>query len=114
MPQAAVFVVALFHLGFFLLESVLWTHPVVRGIFQNSEAVAETTQILAFNQGFYNLGLAVLLMGLHLQPNPGGVKAILVFIVVMGIVGGLSASRSIFLIQSLPALVALGLLFNAA
>jgi putative membrane protein len=114
MAQAAVFVVAFLHLGFFVLESLLWTHPTVRGIFQNSEEVAETTRVLALNQGFYNLGVAILLLVLHFQPNPSGVKALLAFIVAMGIVGGLSASRSILLLQSLPAAVALGLLWNAA
>jgi putative membrane protein len=114
MPQVALYIVAVLHVGFFVLESLLWTHPTVRGIFQNSEEVAETTRVLAFNQGFYNLGLAVLLLVLQFQPNPGGVKALLAFIVVMGIVGGVSASRSILLLQSLPAAIALGLIWNAA
>ena len=44
----------------FVLESVRWTEPATRKIFGiASEADAETTKPLAFNQGFYNLFLAV-------------------------------------------------------
>lgn len=49
----------LIHILFFVLESLLWLHPVVRKIFGQSEAEAKTTRLLAFNQGFYNLFLAL-------------------------------------------------------
>ncbi|MGF2948394.1 DUF1304 domain-containing protein [Microbacterium alcoholitolerans] len=48
------------HVYIFVLESVRWTAPTTRRIFGvRSEADAETTRQLAFNQGFYNLFLAV-------------------------------------------------------
>ncbi|MBV6493161.1 MAG: hypothetical protein LDLANPLL_01176 [Turneriella sp.] len=52
-------IAAFLHLVFFLFESVLWTKPVVRKIFGQTEADAHTTKLLALNQGFYNLFLAL-------------------------------------------------------
>lgn len=51
---------AAFHVFIFALESVKWTEPETRKIFGvASEADALTTKALAFNQGFYNLFLAL-------------------------------------------------------
>ncbi|HEV6952168.1 MAG TPA: DUF1304 domain-containing protein [Promicromonospora sp.] len=50
---------ALVHVYIFYLESVAWTAPRTRAVFGTSEQEAETTRPLAFNQGFYNLFLAV-------------------------------------------------------
>ena len=58
---------ALIHFYFFLLESVLWNRRATRKIFQLSEQDAQTTKLLAFNQGFYNLFLVgAVLIGLTL------------------------------------------------
>ena len=65
---AIVFVAAL-HIGFFVLESVLWTSPNVMLIFGNTEEEAQATRVLALNQGFYNLGAAALLMWFHTTDN---------------------------------------------
>ena len=51
---------AAFHVFIFALESLKWTEPATRKIFGvASEADAETMKSLAFNQGFYNLFLAL-------------------------------------------------------
>jgi len=51
---------ALLHVAIFVMESVLWTTPRVRATFGITDDVqAEHTKPLAFNQGFYNLFLAV-------------------------------------------------------
>jgi putative membrane protein len=51
---------ALLHVYIFVMESVLWTTPRVRATFGiSSDAQAEHTAPLAFNQGFYNLFLAI-------------------------------------------------------
>lgn len=50
---------ALMHLLFFCLESLFWLHPAVRRIFRTNEEEARVTKFLAFNQGFYNLFLAL-------------------------------------------------------
>ncbi|WP_116247487.1 DUF1304 domain-containing protein [Nocardiopsis sp. FIRDI 009] len=50
---------ALIHVYIFVLESVLWTSPRGRAVFGTTEEGARATRELAFNQGFYNLFLAV-------------------------------------------------------
>lgn len=50
---------ALLHVYIFVLESLTWTSPRTRAIFGTTAEEAETTRPLAFNQGFYNLFLAV-------------------------------------------------------
>jgi putative membrane protein len=51
---------ALLHLYIFVMESFLWTTPRVRATFGiTDDAQAEYTKPLAYNQGFYNLFLAI-------------------------------------------------------
>jgi putative membrane protein len=59
---------ALLHVVFFVFESILWTKPKIWGRFGlTSQQDADTTKLLAYNQGFYNLFLAVgVLVGLFL------------------------------------------------
>ncbi|MDM7892665.1 DUF1304 domain-containing protein [Curtobacterium caseinilyticum] len=53
---------ALLHVYIFVLESVLWTTARARNTFGTSEQEAAVTKQLAYNQGFYNLFLAVLVL----------------------------------------------------
>lgn len=50
---------ALIHVFSFLMESVFWTKPAVMKTFHQNEANSKATKLLAFNQGFYNLFLAI-------------------------------------------------------
>ena len=50
---------ALLHVYIWVMESFLWTSPRTRAAFGTSEEEAQTTKLLAFNQGFYNLFLAI-------------------------------------------------------
>lgn len=50
---------ALLHVYIFALESLLWTTPRARSTFRSTAGEAEATKELAFNQGFYNLFLAI-------------------------------------------------------
>lgn len=50
---------AVLHVYIFLLESLSWTSPRTRAVFGTTAEEAETTKVLAFNQGFYNLFLAI-------------------------------------------------------
>lgn len=52
-------VAALVHVYVFYLESIAWGSPRARATFGTSPAEAAATRSLAFNQGFYNLFLAV-------------------------------------------------------
>ena len=50
---------ALLHVYIFVMESLTWTSPRTRATFGTTEEEAQTTKLLAFNQGFYNLFLAI-------------------------------------------------------
>ncbi|WP_347040144.1 DUF1304 domain-containing protein [Glutamicibacter halophytocola] len=52
-------VAALIHVYIFFMESLWWTTAKVRATFGSTEAEAEATKEMAFNQGFYNLFLAI-------------------------------------------------------
>ncbi|MET3369949.1 UNVERIFIED_CONTAM: putative membrane protein [Jeotgalibacillus campisalis] len=53
-------IAALLHVYIFTMESITWTQPKTWKTFSiTSQADAETTKPLAYNQGFYNLFLAV-------------------------------------------------------
>lgn len=52
-------VAAAVHVYIFVLESVLWTAPRGRATFGTTPEEAAATKYLAFNQGFYNLFLAI-------------------------------------------------------
>ncbi|MFT4201597.1 DUF1304 domain-containing protein [Gordonia sp. (in: high G+C Gram-positive bacteria)] len=51
---------ALLHVFIFYLESIAWTSKRARAVFGTTEQQALDTRELAFNQGFYNLFLAIL------------------------------------------------------
>ncbi|MGA5540740.1 DUF1304 domain-containing protein [Mycobacterium sp. NPDC051198] len=50
---------AVLHIYIFVMESLTWTSPRTRATFGISEEEAQATKELAFNQGFYNLFLAI-------------------------------------------------------
>ena len=50
---------AILHVYIFVMESVTWTSPRTRAVFGMSEEEAQTTRLLALNQGYYNLFLAI-------------------------------------------------------
>ena len=50
---------ALVHVYIFVMESLAWTTPRVRATFGVTEEEALATKSMAFNQGFYNLFLAI-------------------------------------------------------
>ncbi len=99
--------VALSHIGFLVLEMFLWTTPTGHQIFDITPEFAESSAVLAANQGLYNGFLAVgLLWGLL-----AGRKDLKIFfllcVITAGIYGGLTASPSILYIQALPGILAL-------
>jgi putative membrane protein len=60
--------IALIHIYVFRLESLAWGQPHTNKLFRVSEGDARTMKKLAFNQGFYNLFLAIaLLAGIALR-----------------------------------------------
>jgi putative membrane protein len=68
------------HVVFFLMESVWWRRPSVHRRFGvRSAEEAETTAFALYNQGFYNLGLAIgafVGIGLDIASDPAGAPLI--------------------------------------
>ena len=50
---------ALLHVYIWVMESLTWTSARTRATFGTTEEEAQATKELAFNQGFYNLFLAI-------------------------------------------------------
>lgn len=74
-------VAALVHCFIFYLESIAWTSPRSRATFGTTEETAEITRPLAFNQGFYNLFLAIaVFLGIALFSSQRAVGATLVLV----------------------------------
>src|SRR5690349_4492182 len=103
--------VALEHLGFLYLEMFAWTTPRVRRIFGTTAEQAESSKVLAGNQGLYNGFLAAGLVWGLLHPDVAAGRQIAIFflgcVLVAAVYGGLTAKRSILGVQGLPALLAL-------
>ena len=112
MITAFIVFIALEHLLFMLLETVLWQHPLGRRIFGSSEEFARKTAKLAANQGLYNGFLASGLVFGLLHPSAGQdiVVFFLVCVLIAGVFGALTVNRLIFLYQGMPAAITLGLI----
>ena len=71
---------ALLHVYIFVMESLTWTSPRTRATFGTTAETAEITKELAFNQGFYNLFLAIVttvgIVGIALGHNAVGVALV--------------------------------------
>lgn len=111
---------ALVHVFIFYLESFAWTGPRARAVFGTTAEEAATLRLMAFNQGFYNLFLAVaVVLGIVLYA--AGQPAVGATLVLTG--AGSMAAAAVVLLVSSPAkasaavkqgaLPALGVLFLA-
>ena len=102
-----VVLVAVLHAWFLVLEMFLWTKPAGLKTFRNTPEKAETTRVLAANQGLYNGFLAAgLLWGLF-TAQWNVVVFFLLCVVVAALYGAWSVSRRIFYVQGVPAIAAL-------
>jgi putative membrane protein len=102
--------VALEHVYFLVLEMFLWTKPSTRAAFRMSAEKAEETRVLAANQGLYNGFLAAGLIWALLAPVAYATQVALFFLtcmVVAGLYGGATVGKRIWLVQALPAAIAL-------
>jgi putative membrane protein len=104
--------IALLHIYILVLEMFLWEKPAGLRAFRNSPEKAAATRVLAANQGLYNGFLAAgLAWGLWLGDAGLHLKIFfLLCIAIAGIYGALTAARKIIFIQTVPAVIALGLL----
>ena len=108
-------IVAALHAYFLVLEMFLWRTPFGRRTFNMTQEVADASVVLAGNQGLYNGFLAAgLVWGLIAYGVVSG-RAVLTFflacVIIAGLYGGVTVSRRIVLVQSIPAAVALALVW---
>lgn len=94
--------VAVLHLFFLVLEMFLWRTRFGRRTFRTTPEQAETSAVLAANQGLYNGFLAA-----------GLIWALIAYGAVAGIFGAATVSRRILIIQALPAAIGAALLWLA-
>ncbi|WP_273732083.1 DUF1304 domain-containing protein [Mycolicibacterium septicum] len=89
---------AALHVYIFVMESLTWTSPRTRATFGISEEEAHATKELAFNQGFYNLFLAIVtvigIVAVGLGHNGVG------FALVFAGVGSMLAAAAVLLTSS--------------
>ena len=102
-----VVLVALLHLYFLVLEMFLWTRPLGLKTFRNTPEKAEATRVLAANQGLYNGFLAAGLLYAAITGSREFALFFLACVAVAGAYGAYSVNKRIFLVQALPALLAL-------
>ena len=108
--QLLVGLIAVLHVYILVLEMFLWDKPYGLKAFGNSLEKAQLTKVLAKNQGLYNGFLAAGLFWALIAPETYAVALanfFLVCVLIAGIYGGLTASKKIIYIQSVPALLAL-------
>jgi putative membrane protein len=112
--QVLIALIALLHVYFVLLETVLFKTR-GRRVFGLSAEKAEIMAPAMSNQGCYNGFLvAALVLGL-LHPDAAVARAFAVFglacVAVAGVWGAATVKRTILYIQALPAVITLALLF---
>jgi putative membrane protein len=107
--EIAVFLVAMLHGYFMILEMFLWDKPAGIKAFGHSKEKAATTKVLAANQGLYNGFIAAgLLWGVVQRAAGYDFKVFfLLCVIVAGVYGAVTASRKILFVQAIPGLLAL-------
>lgn len=108
-------IIAFLHLFFLYLEMFAWTTRGPKVFRQIPKDLFEPTKVLAANQGLYNGFLAAGLIWSLFIDDVAWQQHVAVFflscVAVAGIYGALTASKKIFFIQALPALVTILLIF---
>jgi putative membrane protein len=109
----AIAIVAILHIVFLVMEMFLWNKPIGRKSFGLTEELAAATANLAKNQGLYNGFLAAGLIWAALSGTWSVQLFFLGCVIVAGIFGGLTVSKSILWIQAAPGAIAFILAFLA-
>ena len=101
--------IALLHVYILILEMFLWDKPAGRRAFGHSQEMASLSKVLAANQGLYNGFLAAGLIWSLLICDATWSKNVALFflgcVLVAGIYGALTASKRIFFVQAVPAIL---------
>lgn len=89
---------AVLHVYIFTMESLTWTSKRTRATFGTTAEEAETTKLLAFNQGFYNLFLAIV-AGIGIAAILAGHRDVGAALVLAG-VGSMAAAAVVLMISA--------------
>ena len=101
--------VAVLHVYFLVLEMFLWATPYGAKTFGRPLAEMEAQKVLAGNQGLYNGFLAAGLVWSFVAATGYDIRVFfLVCVVIAGVYGGATASRTILFAQAIPGALALG------
>lgn len=103
--------VALLHAYFLVLEMFLWTRPLGMKVFRLSREKAESTKVLAANQGLYNGFLAAGLVWSIIGERRDVATFFLACVVIAGVYGAATVNKRIFFVQAVPALLGLAALW---
>jgi putative membrane protein len=117
LSELLVGLVALAHFFFMKLEMFDWATPKGLKIFGMTAAQAQSSAVLAANQGLYNGVLAAgLATSFFVAPAPARTLRIYILaaIVVVGLYGAWSVKPRVFFLQPLPALLALAAVLAAS
>lgn len=118
LAKIVIAVVAIEHLGILWFEMFAWT-TVGKKVFKGAlpKDMFEPTKVMAANQGLYNGFLAAgLIWSLTIVDVEWAANVALFFlgcVAVAGIYGAATASRRIFTVQALPALIGIALVLFA-
>ena len=114
--QIAAALVAALQVYFMVLEMFLWTRPFGRRTFGLTAEFAAASKSLAANQGLYNGILAAGLIWGAVAADPVGFQVKVFFlaaVAIAGLYGAATVNRRILLVQTVPALLALGAVIAA-
>lgn len=107
--------VAALHLYFLWFEMFAWETTGRRIFRQLPKEIFPHTKVLAANQGLYNGFLVAGLVWSRVISDPVWADKVALFfltcVLIAGIYGGITASKKIFFVQGLPALVGIVLIF---
>jgi len=115
LADIAVLGVAILHITFMALEMLFWDKPLGHKILRLKPEFAGKTRVLAANQGLYNGFLAAGLIWSLMTPQFAWDLQLffLSCVIIAGIFGGITGSRSILWVQASPGIIALILVFLA-
>jgi putative membrane protein len=107
------FLVALLHIGIMALEMFFWNHPVGQKMFSMSAEAAQSSEVLAMNQGLYNSFLGFGLLWALITGNQSLKTFLLICVTIAGVFGGLGINLNILYIQALPGFITLLLVLKS-
>lgn len=103
-------IISLLHYYICLVEVFFWNKSLGIKSFKLEQKFADSTKMMAINQGVYNGFLAAGILYSIVSFNKNMAMFFAACVLIAGIVGGITSNKKIILIQSVPAVIAIVLL----